>query len=95
MLGRCWRCVQPLRYRTTSSSSLRTDYLPFSPPFLLSQFPAGILLRNPSIHDGQHQRWNVSVFWSLVIDLVEARGGASSILLFDLFNSSIPILAFY
>ncbi|GAA6006182.1 hypothetical protein JCM10207_000553 [Rhodosporidiobolus poonsookiae] len=32
----------------------------------------GILLRNPSIHDGMHQRWNVSVFWALVVDLVYA-----------------------
>ncbi|BGP18979.1 hypothetical protein JCM10213_002601 [Rhodosporidiobolus nylandii] len=34
----------------------------------------GLLLRNPSIHDGQHQRWNVSLLWSLVVDLVGTRG---------------------
>ncbi|GAA6024828.1 hypothetical protein JCM11491_005667 [Sporobolomyces phaffii] len=33
----------------------------------------GMLLRNPSIHDGQHVRWNVSLFWSLVVDLVHAQ----------------------
>ncbi|BGP22195.1 tRNA nucleotidyltransferase [Rhodotorula toruloides] len=33
----------------------------------------GMHLRNPSIHDGQHQRWNVSLLWSLVVDLVSAR----------------------
>ncbi|BGP29396.1 CCA tRNA nucleotidyltransferase, mitochondrial [Rhodotorula toruloides] len=33
----------------------------------------GMHLRNPSIHDGQHQRWNVSLLWSLVVDLVYAR----------------------
>ncbi|GAA5847313.1 hypothetical protein JCM3766R1_003946 [Sporobolomyces carnicolor] len=33
----------------------------------------GMLLRNPCVHDGQHVRWNVSVLWSLVVDLVRAR----------------------
>ncbi|GAA5961629.1 hypothetical protein JCM3765_002656 [Sporobolomyces pararoseus] len=30
----------------------------------------GMLLRNPSIHDGQHMKWNVTLFWSLIVDLV-------------------------
>ncbi|GAA5829155.1 hypothetical protein JCM11251_004143 [Rhodosporidiobolus azoricus] len=33
----------------------------------------GLLLRNPNVHDGQHVRWNVSLLWSLVVDLVGAR----------------------
>ncbi|GAA5924629.1 tRNA adenylyltransferase [Sporobolomyces koalae] len=33
----------------------------------------GMLLRNPSVHDGQHVRWNVTLFWSLLVDLVSAR----------------------
>ncbi|GAA5998018.1 tRNA adenylyltransferase [Rhodotorula paludigena] len=33
----------------------------------------GMTLRHPSVHDGQHQRWNVSLLWSLVVELVEAR----------------------
>lgn len=32
-------------------------------------------LRNPAVHDGMHQRWNVSLLWSLVLDLVEAGPG--------------------
>ncbi|BGP53484.1 CCA tRNA nucleotidyltransferase, mitochondrial [Rhodotorula sphaerocarpa] len=32
----------------------------------------GMRLRNPAVHDGMHQRWNVSLLWSLVLDLVEA-----------------------
>ncbi|BGP37431.1 CCA tRNA nucleotidyltransferase, mitochondrial [Rhodotorula kratochvilovae] len=33
----------------------------------------GMILRHPSVHDGQHQRWNVSLLWALCVDLVEAR----------------------
>lgn len=32
-------------------------------------------LRYPAVHDGMHQRWNVSLLWSLVLDLVEAGPG--------------------
>lgn len=37
-------------------------------------------LRHPSVHDGQHQRWNVSLLWSLVVELVEARAGTLALL---------------
>ncbi|GAA5908885.1 tRNA adenylyltransferase [Sporobolomyces salmoneus] len=37
----------------------------------------GMLLRNPSIHDGQHMRWNVGLFWSLVVDLVKAQNDSN------------------
>jgi len=44
--------------------------------FSLSMFISiGMLLRNPSIHDGQHMRWHVSLFWSLVVDLVQGQKG--------------------
>ncbi|GAA5907326.1 hypothetical protein JCM8208_007155 [Rhodotorula glutinis] len=33
----------------------------------------GMVMRHPSVHDGQHQRWNVSLLWALCVDLVEAR----------------------
>lgn len=36
-----------------------------------------MVMRHPSVHDGQHQRWNVSLLWALCVDLVEARAGAS------------------
>lgn len=32
-------------------------------------------LRNPAVHDGMHQRWNVSLLWSLVLDLADAHAG--------------------
>jgi len=35
----------------------------------------GMMLRNPSIHDGQHVRWNITLFWSLLVDLVHAQNG--------------------
>lgn len=35
----------------------------------------GMRLRNPAVHDGMHQRWNVSLLWSLVLDLVDAHAG--------------------
>ncbi|GAA5868232.1 hypothetical protein JCM8547_002286 [Rhodosporidiobolus lusitaniae] len=38
----------------------------------------GMLLRHPSVHDGQHQKWNVSLVWSLVVDLVLSGGADDS-----------------
>ncbi|GAA5952700.1 hypothetical protein JCM21900_000407 [Sporobolomyces salmonicolor] len=38
----------------------------------------GLLLRNPSVHDGQHVRWNISLFWSLIVDLVRVHGDAEA-----------------
>ncbi|GAA5979755.1 hypothetical protein JCM10908_003032 [Rhodotorula pacifica] len=39
----------------------------------LERAEIGMRLRNPAVHDGMHQRWNVSLLWSLVLDLVEAH----------------------
>ncbi|CEQ39249.1 SPOSA6832_00742 [Sporobolomyces salmonicolor] len=39
---------------------------------------SGLLLRNPSVHDGQHVRWNISLFWSLIVDLVRVHGDAEA-----------------
>lgn len=39
----------------------------------LERAEIGMRLRNPAVHDGMHQRWNVSLLWSLVLDLVDAH----------------------
>lgn len=44
----------------------------------------GMMLRNPSIHDGQHVRWNITIFWSLLVDLVHAQSGKASLLSWSL-----------
>ncbi|GAA5976674.1 hypothetical protein JCM5350_006717 [Sporobolomyces pararoseus] len=46
----------------------------------------GMLLRNPSVHDGQHMKWNVSLFWSLIVDLVRSNQKDSE-LQFKLINN--------
>ncbi|GAA6041291.1 hypothetical protein JCM8097_001319 [Rhodosporidiobolus ruineniae] len=56
----------------------------------------GLLLRHPSIHDGQHQRWNVSVLWALVVDLVEARSdSAQQARLVDAYNRFVDRIVGY
>ncbi|GAA5865772.1 hypothetical protein JCM3774_003086 [Rhodotorula dairenensis] len=42
-------------------------------PAALERAEIGMRLRNPAVHDGMHQRWNVSLLWSLVLDLVDAH----------------------
>ncbi|GAA5851961.1 hypothetical protein JCM5353_004863 [Sporobolomyces roseus] len=50
----------------------------------------GMMLRNPSIHDGQHVRWNITIFWSLLVDLVHAQSDpAQQSQLIDSYNSFV------
>ncbi|BGP00885.1 hypothetical protein RTG_01135 [Rhodotorula toruloides ATCC 204091] len=56
----------------------------------------GMHLRNPSIHDGQHQRWNVSLLWSLVVDLVSARSDpAEQARLVEMYNRFVEKVVSY
>ncbi|BGO88889.1 tRNA nucleotidyltransferase (CCA-adding enzyme) [Rhodotorula toruloides NP11] len=56
----------------------------------------GMHLRNPSIHDGQHQRWNVSLLWSLVVDLGSARSDpAGQARLVEMYNRFVEKVISY
>ncbi|GAA6047725.1 hypothetical protein JCM3770_001746 [Rhodotorula araucariae] len=56
----------------------------------------GMILRHPSVHDGQHQRWNVSLLWSLCVDLVEARGDlAEQARLVHAYNRFVALIEFH
>ncbi|GAA5824217.1 hypothetical protein JCM10212_002912 [Sporobolomyces blumeae] len=47
----------------------------------------GMLLRNPSVHDGQHVRWNVTILWTLVVELVRSRHDpAASVRIVQMYN---------
>ncbi|GAA5885170.1 hypothetical protein JCM6882_007259 [Rhodosporidiobolus microsporus] len=48
-----------------------------------------LLLRNPSIHDGQHVRWNVSILWSLVVDLVDPEASKRLVAAYNRFVERI------
>ncbi|KAK4049391.1 CCA tRNA nucleotidyltransferase, mitochondrial [Microbotryomycetes sp. JL201] len=45
-----------------------------------SRVDIGLLLRNASVHDMLHSRWNVSVLWSLIVDIVKNPVSASELI---------------
>ncbi|GAA5973317.1 hypothetical protein JCM11641_003069 [Rhodosporidiobolus odoratus] len=56
----------------------------------------GLLLRHPSIHDGLHQRWNVCLLWSLVVDLVSAGGDSTEqTQLIEAYNRFVDLILRY
>ncbi|KAM0792883.1 hypothetical protein ACM66B_002645 [Microbotryomycetes sp. NB124-2] len=44
-----------------------------------SRAEIGLLLRNASVHDMLHSRWNVSLLWSLVVDIVRQPTAAAEL----------------
>jgi hypothetical protein len=72
----------------SSAASLMCVSPPFACPFASGPSPPltrfnliGMRLRNPAVHDGMHQRWNVSLLWSLERGLpISARSSAASLM---------------